>query len=325
MEMKADNLDLRYDAVCKQVLSEKGILAYILKYCVEEYADLERSEIEKYITGKPKLGEVLVEPNATRIESEQTEDKSLAEGVVTYDIRFTATAPSNGEEIELIINIEAQNKYNPGYPLLKRAEYYCSRMMSSQYGSVFTKSHYEKIKKVYSIWICTDVPQDRAGTITKYEIHEVNVYGNAHEPRADYDLRTVIMICLGENKDGLDYRSSLLDMLNYLMLNRLDTYKQKHKVLNDEFNVQMTPGLEKGMSDMCNLSQGIREAGRAEGRAEMYELTQEIREAGKAEGVLGVALNLLNMKLHLSDIVRATNLSPEAVRKLAQDNGLSVI
>lgn len=87
----------------------------------------------------------------------------------------------------------------------------------------------------------------------------------------------------------------------------------------------MTPGLEKGMSDMCNLSQGIREAGRAEGRAEMYELTQEIREAGKAEGVLGVALNLLNMKLHLSDIVRATNLSPEAVRKLAQDNGLSVI
>lgn len=51
-------------------------------------------------------------------------------------------------------------------------------MLSSQYGSVFTKSHYEKIKKVYSIWICTDVPQDRAGTITKYEVHEVNVYGN---------------------------------------------------------------------------------------------------------------------------------------------------
>lgn len=26
---------------------------------------------------------------------------------------------------------------NPGYPLLKRAVYYCGRMISSQYGTVF--------------------------------------------------------------------------------------------------------------------------------------------------------------------------------------------
>lgn len=323
MNAKNDDLDLRYDAVCKQVLSEKGILSYILKYCVAEYRDLERSEIERYITGAPKIGKVLVEPDGTRIENEQTEDKSPSEGTVTYDIRFTATAPSDGTEIELIINIEAQNKYNPGYPLLKRAEYYCSRLISSQHGPVFTKSHYEKIKKVYSIWICTDVPQDRLGTITKYEIHEVNICGNAHAPRADYDLLTVVMVCLGEN-DGED-KSSLLDMLNYLMLNNLDTYQQKQQVLHDEFDIQMTPGLEKGMSEMCNLSQGVFERGKAAAMAEMSSLSQGIRDAGKSEGILGVALNMIKEKVNLDFITRMTNLSADEVRKLARDNGLSVV
>ena len=39
----------------------------------------------------------------------------------------------------------------PGYPIIKRALYYCSRMISFQYGSEFTEAHYEKIRKVYSI------------------------------------------------------------------------------------------------------------------------------------------------------------------------------
>ena len=56
--------------------------------------------------------------------------------------------------IALIINVEAQNDFYPGYPLIKRGIYYCCRMISSQYGREFTGPHYEKIKKVYSIWIC---------------------------------------------------------------------------------------------------------------------------------------------------------------------------
>ena len=61
--------------------------------------------------------------------------------------------------IRLIINVEAQTAFNPGYPLTKRAIYYCSRMISAQHGPIFTKSEYGKIRKVYSIWICTQ-PSD---------------------------------------------------------------------------------------------------------------------------------------------------------------------
>ncbi|MGN0950892.1 MAG: hypothetical protein ACI4OH_09195, partial [Mitsuokella sp.] len=133
------------------------IIANILKSCVSEFQDLSIDEIARHcIQGTPEVSTIPVEPDisTTRIQSQQTEDKTLTEGTVFYDIRFTALAPADGMPIALIINFEAQNDFEPGYPLLKRALYYCSRMISSQYGTVFTKSHYEKIQKVYSIWIC---------------------------------------------------------------------------------------------------------------------------------------------------------------------------
>lgn len=50
-----------------------------------------------------------------------------------------------------------------------------------------------------------------------------------------------------------------------------------------------------------------------------------IDELKRREPLLDVALNLLKMKLHLEDIVKATTLSADDVRRLAKDNGLSVV
>lgn len=129
-----------YDEACKRVLSEREIMAHILKSCTEEFKDCSLLDIAwRYIQGEPSISCMAVEPEtiSPRIESEQTEDKSGAEGTVYYDIRFHAVAPVDGKMIQLIINLEAQNDFNPGYPLLKRAVYYCGRMISSQYGTVF--------------------------------------------------------------------------------------------------------------------------------------------------------------------------------------------
>ena len=80
-----------YDAACRNVLSEKGIAAYIMKTCVEEFKDTPVKEIIRYIQGKPEVGAVLVNPQGevTRIEALQNEDKSESESAVTFDIRFT--------------------------------------------------------------------------------------------------------------------------------------------------------------------------------------------------------------------------------------------
>lgn len=256
-----------YDAVCKKVLSEKGIIANILKSCVSEFQDVSIDEIVRHcIQGTPEVGTIPVEPDAsiTRIQNEQTEDKTLTEGTVFYDIRFTALAPADGKPIALIINFEAQNDFEPGYPLLKRALYYCGRMISSQYGTVFTKSHYEKIQKVYSIWICTSPTKAWSYTITRYSMKEENLIGQAKAPQKDYDLLTPILVCLGKKR--YTELTGLLRMLNLVLLDKISS-DSKVKTLAEEFDVETTPHLEKGVAEMCNLSEGIERRGEERGEA----------------------------------------------------------
>ena len=87
-----------YDAACKRVLSEKAILARIMKSCLEEYKDCDVNDIaEKYIEGQPQVSAVPVLPDegGTVISGMDTEDKSVREGTVTYDIRFRAIVPDD--------------------------------------------------------------------------------------------------------------------------------------------------------------------------------------------------------------------------------------
>lgn len=88
--------------------------------------------------------------------------------------------------------------------IVKRNLYYCCRLVSSQYGTEFTNSHYEKIKKVYSIFIYMNPPNYRKNTINQYSIQE-------------------------------------------------------------EFNIKMTQELEREVSEMCNLSEGVEQKGIAKG------------------------------------------------------------
>ena len=53
-------------------------------------------------------------------------------GTVTYDIRFRAIVPDSEEQIALIIHVEAQNDFYPGYPLIKRGIYYCCLLYASR-------------------------------------------------------------------------------------------------------------------------------------------------------------------------------------------------
>lgn len=251
-----------YDSACKRLLSEKIILAWIMKNCLEEYQECSISEIiEKYIEGEPQVAEVPVLPDQTNpslIKGERTEDKTITEGTITYDIRFAATAPKSGELIRLIINVEAQNNFYPGYPLIKRGIYYCSRMISAQYGTEFSASHYEDIKKVYSIWICMNPPKYRKNSINRYSITEEQLIGSCSERTENYDLLTAIMICLGDSDD--ENVSGILKLLEVLLSSNREV-NEKKKILQNDFSIEMTKTLEREVSIMCNLSKGVEEKG----------------------------------------------------------------
>ena len=151
-DIRITDQNSQYDNACKKLLSEKIILAWIMKSCLDEYRDRDVKEIaEKYIEGTPQVSEVPVAPgetNATKVRGIGNEDSVQGEGRITYDIRFVAWAPVSNEMIQLIVNIEAQGKLNTGYPMVKRAIYHCSRMISAQYGTEFIHSEYQNIKKV---------------------------------------------------------------------------------------------------------------------------------------------------------------------------------
>ncbi len=141
---------------------------------------------------------------------------------------------------------------------MKRGIYYCSRMVSAQYGAELTESHYEDIKKVYSLWVCMNPPKGRAGSITRYSIQEENLVGDVREQRDCYDLLTTIMICLGEEEEEQD--SGVLKLLETLLSSEKDPAAKK-KTLEEEFAIPVTQTLEREVSLMCNLSKGIEEKG----------------------------------------------------------------
>ncbi len=297
-----------YDAACKRILSEKVILARIMKACLDEYKDCDVNEIaEKYIEGEPQVSAVPVLPDegGTIISGMDTEDKSVREGTVTYDIRFRAILPGSKERIGIIINVEAQNDFYPGYPLVTRGVYYCCRMISSQHGREFTGSHYEKIKKVYSIWICMNPPKSRENTITRYRLVEEHLVGEAIESVKNYDLMTAIMICLG-GPNGKNY-DGVLRMLNVLLGNETSE-AEKRKILQDDYDIQMTQTMEQEVSAMCNLSKGVEEKGIAKGIAK-----------GHTERALSDLRNLMEtLNLTIEQAMSALKV-PEAERQKYMD------
>ncbi len=290
-----DGADLRYqyDELCKKFLSNKEVLARILKYRIPEYKHCSIADIrDKYIEGTPEVGSAPVKPDqAGRIHGDNTEDSSQNEGSIRYDIRFHAIAPGqeneeDAEYIRLIINVEAQNQYYPSYPLVKRGLYYCARLLSAQYGTVFEKAHYEKLQKVYSIWICTAPPGSRRNTITEYSLQEKTVCGNAAEKKQNYDLLQVVILCLGSVHEATEEDLRFLDILFSKDLTRAE---RKH-MLTEQFDMDMSNSMEREVEQMCNLSQGFVEEGkllgREEGRAEGHK-------QGLTEGRLETLKNLM--------------------------------
>ena len=141
-----------YDIAAKKLLASRKILAWILKYCVEEFKESEIADIrDRYIIGTPEVALTPVLPDqtnaASHIRGESTEDATLTEGRVTFDIRFRAVTPEE-DPLELIINVEAQRSSHLTYPLMKRAVYYCSRLISSQYTVDFEKAKETLIKSL---------------------------------------------------------------------------------------------------------------------------------------------------------------------------------
>lgn len=253
------DMKAQYDGEAKKIVADKRVLAWILKYTVRELSECTLKEIEEAIEDI-EVAVIPVYPGRKRTESitgMSTQDKVPNEGMVTYDVRFYVITPK-GERIKLILNIEIQKDYYPGYDLVARAVFYCARMLSAQMDTEFTAENYDDIKKVYSIWLCLNSSKKRADTIIEYRIKPEVLYGLA-ESGHRYDLLSAVLVGLNEDS-WINRETPLHGFLGTIFSEKLRP-EEKLQILEERYRVETTKEVKEGVNRMCNLSDAIEERG----------------------------------------------------------------
>ena len=287
-----DNTKITYDANAKAILSNRYVLAYILKYVTKEFKNREITDIINCIEGT-QVGEESVLPNTSRQENIiglNTEDTVQNEGTIYYDVSFFAYVKNLDTKIQvkLYIDVELQNKYHPGYDIVTRSLFYCARELSRQYNTEFTGKDYDGIKKVYSIWICADSPAKYTDTITAYKIGPEQVYGEYKgNPRYDI-LESVIIRMRGESTENS--KNILIRMLSTLFsLSR--SKEDKIQELEKSFAIPAGKEFGEELELMCNLSQAIEKRGIEKGIEKGKELgIKQGKELGELDALKRVAV-----------------------------------
>ena len=109
-------------------------------------------------------------------------------------------------------------------------------MISEQKGVEIKGDDYRSLCKVASIWVCYDAPEYLQNTISVYRITETKLFGVAERKRENYDLITVMIVCLG----------------------RADEVEKKEKLLYDYgSHSQMSSGTEEPEDKVNALSCGF--------------------------------------------------------------------
>ena len=284
-----------YDAGMKKLMSNKEILIPVLQMVVSEFSSCTQEEILSCLDVATITNKTLVSdyPNSDLwLQKEDTEFISLTEKLIRFDIRFKAKNPKLSTrkiKVNLHIDLEAQKSYrprNPSYPIIKRAEYYVARELSSQLGTVTATTDYSKLEKCYSIWICTeDIPKALQNTMTKYYVCKQDLFGETTEPQEDYDLMTVILIRQGErsDKEGIfDYLQGLFDcditkIDRYLNLKWSEAFKEEVKTMNGFGEAIYQRGLKKGRQEAKQelIQDALRRGKKAEKIADIFDLPLE--------------------------------------------------
>ena len=299
-----DERNAAYDTLAKRFLARKSILAHILKHTVSEFADSSLSDIEKkYIEGDPTATINTVPLDDTLdIKGKHTESNSPLEGLITFDIIFDAIAPTTGEPIKLIINIEPQKTTTSiDYKLMKRAVYYVARLISSQKEKDFHGDDYNGLKKVYSIWITMDVQNYRANSIQEYSLTEKVIHGVFHDDLHNYDLLKIIILNLGMHKTS----HRLLNLLHLLFMD-LKLADEKEKILHDEYDITLTRDMRKELNKMGGLMEPLLKvaAEKASAETEKKSKLEDIRNAMQSWG------------LTAQDAMTGLKISPELQKEL---------
>ena len=149
----------------------------------------------------------------------------------TFEMFFEAEASGS---VMRRINVEVQGKYFSDPVMKGRMVYYTVGLISMQKEEeFFTGSHYDKLRKVYLIWLCLNPSAKRRGCLVRHRFLTEVFYPGGHyelkEPDQGIDNMGIVDICLAK---GPEKQAGWMQALQVL-LNVDSTPQERRRVLEE--------------------------------------------------------------------------------------------
>ena len=145
--------------------------------------------------------------------------------------------------------------------MLKRAEYYCSRLIVRQ-------KEYKKIQRVHSIWLMQEYANRKEGVANHYSMKEECLGNRWKEKAENYGMMHIFMLYPKGKYDAKD--TSFQNLMNVLFKNE-HSAEEKLEILRKQFGIKVTETMEEEVEEMSHICM-------------YYE--QEGKKAGLTEGML---------------------------------------
>ncbi len=284
--VEAVDINVQYDTAAKALLAHKDILSRILVATVDEFKGMSPDDVKELIEGDVHIGDVPVGPGLTNSEAGEkiiglnTVQPEIREGYVTFDVIFYVRMRDGLSQI--IINVEAQRNDPSGYDILNRAIFYVSRLISSQKERDFSGSHYNDLKRVYSIWICMNMDECIWNHV---RLKNYTILGN-HDWKGKLDLLNIVLLGVPNKlpEQGEEYE---LHRLLSTMFSVELTSNERLNILENEYGIEVKSDFRKELDTMCNLSQGVYERGIEKGiqRGVEQGIQQGQKEAHRKDAI----------------------------------------
>lgn len=153
---------------------------------------------------------------------------------VIMDNLFSISIP--GEKgISIMLNVEAQGDSRPGYPIVNRALYYASGIVFNQKGTIFSGSHYEGLRKTYSIWFILQPKPGDENSIVRYPLIRIPGLKRKKTYSEDCNLLEVIIVNLGGT---LNSTNRTFRLFNDIFLSKLKGERYRNH-LKKSYNIKV--------------------------------------------------------------------------------------
>ncbi len=240
------NLYKRIDADFKKAVHNTDILSVIASRLIPELKGRDLDFVKRCVSPD----------GARRLPGLNTEMHNDDDYYVIMDNLFSIIIPGE-REIGLMLNIEGQGDPDPGYPILKRGLYYASGIIFNQKGTVFPGTHYENLRKTYSIWFVLQPKSGDENTIVRYPLMKVLGADDARSTNEDANLLEIIIVNLGRaDSETVDETMTVFNEI-FAAKDRGDVYKKR---LADKYKITIDDDTLRSLEDIgMSLGDEIRD------------------------------------------------------------------